>query len=82
MQEDHAHWLEHSRAAWDERAERWHARAQANALAADRTAELDRIWDALRLNRDARLIDAGCGSGQWAIAFAEPAPRDRDRSVP
>jgi SAM-dependent methyltransferase len=75
VQEDHARWLEHSRAAWDDRAERWHARAAANALAADRTAELDRIWDALRLNRDARLLDAGCGSGQWAIAFAERGAR-------
>ena len=33
--DDHARWLEHSRTAWDERAERWHARAEANALAAD-----------------------------------------------
>jgi SAM-dependent methyltransferase len=75
VQEDHARWLEHSRTAWDNRAEWWHARAEANALAADRGAELDRIWDALRLNRDARLLDAGCGSGQWAIAFAERGAR-------
>jgi SAM-dependent methyltransferase len=73
--EDHAGWLEHSRAAWDARAERWHARSEANALAADRGAELDRIWDVLRLSRDARLLDAGCGSGQWAIAFAERGAR-------
>ena len=75
VQEDHVRWLEHSRAAWDNRAEQWHARAQANAMAADRSAELDRVWDALRLNRDARLLDAGCGSGQWAIAFAERGAR-------
>jgi SAM-dependent methyltransferase len=75
VQEDHARWLEHSRTAWDNRAEWWHARAEANVLAADRGAELDRIWDALRLNRDARLLDAGCGSGQWAIAFTERGAR-------
>jgi SAM-dependent methyltransferase len=75
VQEDHALWLKHSRAAWDDRAERWHARAEANALAADRGVELDRIWDALRLNRDARLLDAGCGTGQWAIALAERGVR-------
>lgn len=75
VQEDHVRWLEHSRTAWNNRAERWHARAEANALAADRSAELDRVWDALRLNRDARLLDAGCGSGQWAIAFAERGAR-------
>ena len=73
--EDHASWLERSRAAWDARAERWHARAEVTALAADRDAELDRVWDALRLSRDARLLDAGCGSGQWAIAFAERGAR-------
>lgn len=75
VQEDHARWLERSRAAWDARAERWHARAEVNALAADRDAELQRIWDALRLSRDARVLDAGCGSGQWAIAFAERGAR-------
>jgi 2-polyprenyl-3-methyl-5-hydroxy-6-metoxy-1,4-benzoquinol methylase len=71
LQEDRATWIEHSRAAWDARAERWDARAEVNALAPDRNRELDRIWDALRLSRDARLLDAGCGSGQLAIAFAE-----------
>jgi 2-polyprenyl-3-methyl-5-hydroxy-6-metoxy-1,4-benzoquinol methylase len=75
VRQDHASWLERSRADWDARAERWHARAEVNALAADRSAELDRIWDVLRLRRDARLLDAGCGSGQWAIAFAERGAR-------
>src|SRR5215210_146365 len=75
MHVDHARWLQRSRAAWDTRAERWDARAEVNALAPDRGAELDRIWDALRLNRDARVLDAGCGSGQWAIALAERGAR-------
>jgi SAM-dependent methyltransferase len=73
--DNHANWLQRSRAAWDARAERWDARAEVNALAPDRDAELDRIWDALRLDRDARVLDAGCGSGQWAIAFAERGAR-------
>ena len=75
VQDDRASWLQRSRAAWDARAERWDARAEVNALAPDRSAELDRIWDALRLSRDARVLDAGCGSGQWAIALAERGAR-------
>jgi len=75
VRDDHAVWLERSRAAWDARAERWHARAEVTARAADRAVELDRIWNALRLSRGARLLDAGCGSGQWAIAFAERGAR-------
>jgi SAM-dependent methyltransferase len=67
---DRAAWLERSRAAWDARAERWDARAEANALAADRAADLDRVWTALRLRPGARVLDAGCGSGQLAIALA------------
>ena len=75
LQDDQARWIESSRAAWDARAERWDARAEANALRADRSADLDRIWDALRLNRGARVLDAGCGSGQLAIALAERGAR-------
>ena len=55
VHDDHASWLQRSRAAWDARAERWDARAEVNALAPDRGAELDRIWDALRLGRGARV---------------------------
>jgi SAM-dependent methyltransferase len=70
QQADAAAWLERSRAAWDARAERWDARAEANATAPDRDADLDRVWEALRLHPGARLLDAGCGCGQFAIAFA------------
>ncbi|MGH8575069.1 MAG: class I SAM-dependent methyltransferase, partial [Gammaproteobacteria bacterium] len=56
---------------WEARAERWDARTAANALAPDRKRDLDRVWDALRLRRDARVLDAGCGSGQFGIALAE-----------
>ena len=72
---DHAAWLERSRAAWDARAERWDARAEANALAPDRAADLERIWTALRLTPEARVLDAGCGTGQLAIALAARGAR-------
>ena len=72
---DEAIWLERSRTAWDARAERWDARSAANALAPDRKRDLDRVWDALRLTAGARVLDAGCGSGQFAIALAERGAR-------
>ena len=72
---DEAAWLERSRAAWDARAERWDARAEVNALAPDRKRDLDRVWDALRLTAGARVLDAGCGSGQFALALAERGVR-------
>jgi SAM-dependent methyltransferase len=68
-------WLEQSRSAWDARAERWDTRSEENARAGDRAAELDRIWQAVRLHPGASLLDAGCGSGQFAIAFAERGAR-------
>lgn len=68
-------WLERSRADWDARAARWDARAEENAHAAARDADLDRAWEALRLRHGASLLDAGCGSGQFAIAFAERGAR-------
>jgi 2-polyprenyl-3-methyl-5-hydroxy-6-metoxy-1,4-benzoquinol methylase len=74
-QAERARWLERSRADWDARAERWDARAQVNAVAPDREADLDHIWDALRLSQGARVLDAGCGSGQLAIALAERGAR-------
>ena len=70
LQADRDAWLERSRTAWDARAERWDARAEANALAPDRITDLERIWTALRLTPEARVLDAGCGSGQLAIALA------------
>ena len=68
---ENAGWLERSRVSWDARAERWDARAEANALAPDRAVELNRISEALRLQPGSRVLDAGCGSGQLAIALAE-----------
>jgi SAM-dependent methyltransferase len=75
LRADRESWLERSRAAWDARAERWDARAEAHAVAPDRTAELERIWTALRLTHGARVLDAGCGGGQFAIALAARGTR-------
>jgi SAM-dependent methyltransferase len=71
LETDYARWLERSRVAWDARAERWDARAEANALAPDRAVELNRVSESLRLQPGSRVLDAGCGSGQLAIALAE-----------
>ncbi len=72
---DHEAWLARSRAEWEARAERWDDLAERNARAADRAADLDRTWAALRLRPGAHLLDAGCGAGQFAIAFAERGAR-------
>jgi 2-polyprenyl-3-methyl-5-hydroxy-6-metoxy-1,4-benzoquinol methylase len=68
-------WLARSRTAWDARAERWDRRAEANARAPDRDADLERTWEALRLRPGGRVLDAGCGSGQFALAFATRGAR-------
>jgi SAM-dependent methyltransferase len=65
-----ADWLDRTRATWDERAADWDACSEANAVAADRPADLDRLATALALQPGGRLLDAGCGSGQFALAFA------------
>ena len=63
-------WLDRSRSAWNDRAADWDAMSEANAVAPDRTADLDRIAAALHLSEGSKILDAGCGSGQWALAFA------------
>jgi SAM-dependent methyltransferase len=65
-----ARWLDLARATWNERAADWDACSEANATAADRQADLDRTAAALTLRPGARLLDAGCGTGQFALAFA------------
>jgi ubiquinone/menaquinone biosynthesis C-methylase UbiE len=45
--------------------------SEENAAAPDRSADLDRTSEALKLTSGSRLLDAGCGSGQYAVAFAE-----------
>ena len=63
-------WLNRVRAVWNDRAPDWDRMSEANALSADRTADIARLTVALDLHHGSRLLDAGCGSGQWAIAFA------------
>jgi len=68
---DHDAWLERVRATWNERAPQWDEMSEANASAPDRPADLARTAAALGLQLGSRLLDAGCGSGQFAIAFAQ-----------
>ena len=68
-------WLDRARAVWDERAARWDVISRENTLAPDRAADLERTIDALRVSPGDRVLDAGCGSGQFAIAFAERGMR-------
>jgi SAM-dependent methyltransferase len=59
------------RARWDANAEWWDDMSSRNATTADRAADLDRTKVALALESGASILDAGCGTGQFAIAFAE-----------
>jgi SAM-dependent methyltransferase len=68
-------WIGKARANWDARAVSWNARSTANAAAPDRAADLDRIWRELALFSGAHLLDAGCGSGQFALALAARGAR-------
>jgi 2-polyprenyl-3-methyl-5-hydroxy-6-metoxy-1,4-benzoquinol methylase len=45
--------------------------SEANAVAPDRAGDLQRICSALDVSRGHRILDAGCGAGQYALAFAE-----------
>jgi SAM-dependent methyltransferase len=66
-----ADWLNRVRSAWNERAPDWDRMSEANALSADRTADIARLAVSLDLHHGSTLLDAGCGTGQWAIAFAD-----------
>jgi 2-polyprenyl-3-methyl-5-hydroxy-6-metoxy-1,4-benzoquinol methylase len=70
MDEHHEAWLARTRAAWDERAPRWDAMASEVTATPERVADVQRTIAALRLTPGAQLLDAGCGSGQFAVAFA------------
>jgi len=63
-------WAALVRATWDERAPDWDVAAESHALSADRTAEIARLAVALDLHHGSTLLDAGCGAGQFSIAFA------------
>jgi 2-polyprenyl-3-methyl-5-hydroxy-6-metoxy-1,4-benzoquinol methylase len=68
---DHDAWFARVRATWNERAPQWDEMSEANAVAPDRQADLTRTAAGLDLRPGSRLLDAGCGSGQYAIAFAQ-----------
>jgi 2-polyprenyl-3-methyl-5-hydroxy-6-metoxy-1,4-benzoquinol methylase len=64
-------WQQRIRDRWDERVEWWDEMSQANARSEARIHDLDRTAKALNLVPGSRVLDAGCGTGQWAIAFAK-----------
>jgi SAM-dependent methyltransferase len=68
--DDAARILERTRTQWTERVEMWNACSEQNRFASDRPADLDRIAAALKLAPGIRLLDAGCGSGQFALEMA------------
>ena len=66
----HAAWLDRVRAVWSGRASDWDRMSEEVALSADRTADIARTAVALDLHHGSRVLDAGCGAGQFAIALA------------
>lgn len=64
-------WRERVKARWDDRAARWHESAVIDAASSDRATEIERVVQALGLSPGMRVLDAGCGSGEWAAAFSE-----------
>lgn len=63
-------WLTRVRTVWNDRAPDWDKMSEVNALTEDRTADIARLTVGLDLHHGSSLLDAGCGTGQWAIAFA------------
>lgn len=69
---DHAErWLDRSRQEWNDRAGFFDELSARNAASEDRKSELDFVGSALNLQPGSRVLDAGCGPGHFAIAFAE-----------
>ena len=71
--EEHRAWLDRNRASWNERAARWDAMLDERADELGREAQ--RVAIALSLEPGMRLLDAGCGTGQWAVGFARQGVR-------
>lgn len=68
---DREHWLARVRETWNARALQWDEQAERDARSASRAHEIERLERTLALRPGARILDAGCGTGQYAIAFAE-----------
>jgi 2-polyprenyl-3-methyl-5-hydroxy-6-metoxy-1,4-benzoquinol methylase len=68
---DHGAWLDRVRSLWNERAASWDEMSEENAVTPDRAADLQRTLAALGVGPGDRMLDAGCGTGQYALAFAE-----------
>lgn len=66
--EERAAWLTRSREAWNSRAAGWDAMLEERPE--QRQMEMERALVALALSPGLRLLDAGCGTGQWAVGFA------------
>ncbi|CAN5570430.1 hypothetical protein BH23CHL4_BH23CHL4_02940 [soil metagenome] len=64
-------WLDRVSNTWNDRAAAWDTMSEANAQTSDRRADLDHLMASLHLTEGSRLLDAGCGTGQFAIAFAQ-----------
>lgn len=56
---------------WNARAGWWDEMSEENRQAPDRTADLAWTIRALQLTAGTRVLDAGCGTGQFALAFAD-----------
>jgi 2-polyprenyl-3-methyl-5-hydroxy-6-metoxy-1,4-benzoquinol methylase len=67
----HRAWLDRARQNWAERVEWWDEMSERNAHSPDRLPDLARTIDRLNLRPGDRIFDAGCGSGQFAVGFAE-----------
>jgi len=66
--EERQTWLARNREAWNQRAASWDAMLEERPE--QRQLEMERALVALALSPGMRVLDAGCGSGQWAVGFA------------
>ena len=63
-------WNRQVQTTWNARAVDWDLMSAGHTVKDDRLDEIARLERELLLTPGARLLDAGCGTGQFAIAFA------------